>query len=67
MEIKKNITIKLSENDVKEIIADYLSKDGYDVAADDVRLSVGSRLEGFGMMEHPVNYFEGAYASCKEK
>ena len=29
MEIKKNITIELSENDVKEIIVDYLKREGY--------------------------------------
>ena len=67
MEIKKNITIELTEDDVKEIIVNYLMRDGYDVTVDDIRLSVGSRLEGFGMMEHPVNYFEGAYVKCKEK
>lgn len=67
MEIKKNITIELSENDVKDIIVDYLKREGYVVVAKDVRLSVGSRLEGYGMAEHPVNYFEGAFVKCKEK
>ena len=67
MEIKKDITIELSENDVKEIIADYLQKEGYGVVSEDVRLSVSSRLEGYGMVEYPVNYFEGAFVKCKEK
>jgi hypothetical protein len=67
MEIKRNITIELSETDVKQIIAGYLNKKGYMVEPVDVRLSVGSRLEGYGMAEHPVNYFEGAYVKCKEK
>ena len=67
MEIKKNITIELSENDVKEIITEYLKREGYTATVDDVRLSVGSRLEGYGVAEHPVNYFEGAFIKCKEK
>lgn len=67
MEIKKNITIELSENDVKDIIVDYLKREGYAVTAKDVRLSVGQKLEGYMMDEHYVTYFEGAFVKCKEK
>lgn len=67
MNIKKNITINLSEDDVKQIIADYLTREGYDVTAKDVSLSVGSRIEGHGIAEHEVNYFKGAYINCVEK
>ena len=67
MEIKKNITIELSESDVQQIIADYLNKDGYDVTPTDVSLSVGQRLEEYGLMEHSVEYFKGAFVKCKEK
>lgn len=66
MEIKKIITIELSEKDVKEIIADYLIKDGYPVTADDVTLSSGSRIEGYGLDEHEVNYFKAAYVKCRK-
>ena len=67
MEIKKNITIELSENDVKEIITDYLKREGYGVTVDNVSFSVGSRLEGYGYGEHEVSYFKAAYVKCKEK
>lgn len=67
MEIKKNITIELSENDVKEIIADYLQREGYKVTVDDVSLLVGLRTEGYGLAGHPVKYFECAYVKCQEK
>lgn len=67
MNIKKNITINLSEEEVKQIIAEYLYNEGYKVRADDVTLSVGSRLEGYGMAEHEVHYFKGAYINCKDK
>lgn len=67
MEIKKNITIELSENDVKEIIADYLKREGYAVKSDDVSFSIGTRCEGYGMAETYINYFKGAFVKCKEK
>lgn len=66
MDIKKNITITLSEEDVKEIISDYLNRNGYVVKKDNVTLSVGSRIEGYGMGEHPVNYFQCASVKCGE-
>ena len=67
MEIKKNITIELSENDVKEIIASYLKNEGYVVTSDNVNLSVGSRIKGFGMGEYEEVYFKAAYVKYKEK
>lgn len=67
MEIKKNITINLSEDDVKQIIVEYVKREGYEVSIKDVHLSIGSRIEGFGMAERPVYYFKGCNVSCKEK
>ncbi len=67
MKAKKNITINLSEDDVKQVIVDYLKRKGYEVTNNDVRLSVGSRSEGYGMSERKANYFKGAYVNCKEK
>lgn len=60
MNIKKNITIHLSEGDVKEIIADYLRKEGYSVEADNVRLIIGSRTVGYFMDEYDEHYFKEA-------
>lgn len=67
MEIKKNITIELSENDVKEIITSYLKNEGYVVTSDNVNLSVGLRIKGFGMGEYEEAYFKAAYVKYKEK
>lgn len=68
MEIKTNVTVNLSEDDVKQILADYVhKKTGYEIRTDDVTLSVGSRIEGYGMGEYSVEYFKGAYVNCKEK
>lgn len=67
MEIKKNITINFSEEDVKKIIADYLNREGYVVEVSNVRLEVGSTCVGYGRDEHMVTRFKGAYVDCKEK
>ena len=67
MEIKTNIKIEISEDDVKQIIAEYINKKtGYKVTNKDVSLLIGSRSEGYGMAEHEVNYFKGACVTYKE-
>lgn len=67
MNIKRNITINLDANEVKEIIADRLDQEGYEVTADDIQINVGSRFEGYGMAEHQVVYFAGCTVDCAEK
>lgn len=66
MNIKKNIEFHLSEDDVKEIIADYLKKEGYSVEAGDVVLRVGRRSVGYGPMEHDEVCFNEAVVKVKE-
>lgn len=66
MNIKTNIKIELSADDVKEIIINYLKNEGYDFSVDDVVFSIDTRYEGYGMAEHPVSYFEGAHVKRKE-
>lgn len=67
MNIKKNITINLSEDDVKEIITEYCIKNGYDVITEDVNLLVCKRSVGYGPMEHDEWFFAGAKVNVKEK
>lgn len=66
MNINKNITINLSEDDVKEIIADYCNKNGYKVKTDDVTLSIGGRCVGYGPAERMQYYFAGAKVKVEE-
>lgn len=65
MNIESKITITLSENDVKEIVADYLNKKGYKVSVDNVTLSVGIDWVGYGMDEHQVARFKECTAVVK--
>lgn len=67
MLIKKNITIELSASDVKQIIVDYLNKDGYDITESNVDLRVGQHLVGCRNDEHYEPYFKGVFVKCKEK
>ena len=52
---------------MKEIIADYLKKEGYSVDAEDVRLTIGSRTVGYFMDEYDEHYFKEASVCCKER
>lgn len=66
MNIKKNITINLSEDDVKEIIAEYCNENGYKVKPEDVVLSVNRRCVGYGSIERDEWFFAGAKVDAKE-
>ena len=66
MNVKKYLTINLSEYAVKKIIAEHLKNEGYEVEIDDVRLSVGTKIEGYGMGEFETPYFKGAHVSIKQ-
>lgn len=60
MNIARRITIHLTENDVKEIIAkEICSQGGFQVTVDDVTLRVGTECHGYGMAEHDVTVFKG--------
>ena len=67
MNIIKNITIEFGEDDVKQIVAEYLLSKGYDVEPSDISFRVGSNLVGIGPMEHEVTCFKGCIARVKGK
>jgi hypothetical protein len=67
MNVIKNITINLTAEDVKEIIAKYVRENMQcnNVTVDDVTLSIGTRSVGYGPMEHDEVYFREATVKCK--
>ncbi len=67
MNIKKNVTINLSEDDVKEIIAEYCNKNGYRVTVENVILFVGNRYVGYGTNEHKECYFGGCRVNVMDE
>lgn len=66
MNIVKKMTIELSKDDVKQIIKEYLEKDGYTVVGD-ISIDVGEECVGYGMQEHNQVVFKGASALVQEK
>jgi len=67
MEIKKNITIHLSESNVKEIIANYLKEKGYPVTITNVSIKIDSEWKGYGYDEHKEYFFKGIDVNYEEK
>ena len=43
MEIKRNLTIKVTEEEIKNIIVDYLKENGYMVSADKVNFLINKK------------------------
>lgn len=66
MNIESKITINLNESDLKEIVAEYLTKKGYKVTPTNVTISVGSEWVGYGMDEHMEARFKGCTAVVKD-
>lgn len=66
MEIKKNLTINLTEEDVKNIIADHLKKEGYKVSVNDVKLLVNKKWtdDYDERFQNEILYFDGCSVNC---
>lgn len=67
MDIKKNITINLSVDDVKQIITEHFVKEGYTVKSNGIKFEVGEECHGYGMGEHYVTEFLGCSVKCEGK
>ena len=64
MNINKNITINLSTDEIKEIIVDYLSKEGYNTTVDNVTFNVQTVCTGYGLMESYNYVLDGCNVKC---
>ena len=65
MNIKKKLTISLTESDVKEIVAEYISQQGFKATKDDVELVVSTEWRGYGMGEYQTTYFKECTVTVK--
>ena len=64
--IEKNITINLTPDELKELIAEKCREQGYTtVEAKDVTFDVGMELQGYGQGEHNEVVFRGCRISSK--
>ena len=66
--IKTKITFTLSEGDVKQIIANYITSHyGHgNVTKDNVELKIGSRCVGYYTDEHYEHYFKECVVNLEE-
>jgi hypothetical protein len=66
LDIENKITVTIAENELKEIIAEYLTEHGsFKFDPKNVTLHVGTKLVGYGMAEHQVTYFKECTAVTK--
>lgn len=65
MSINKKLTISLSEDDVKEIVAAYLVQEGFKVTKKDVSLIVTNEWRGYGMGEYQAACFKECSVTVK--
>ena len=67
MKIVKNIDVHLTEENVREIIADYINREipNAKVTPKDVSSCMGTRTIGYFTDEHDETYFREAMVHCK--
>lgn len=66
MEIENKITVTIKENELKEIVAEYLTEHGsFKFEPENVTLNVGIDWIGYGMDEHQEARFKECTAVTK--
>jgi len=58
------MTLTFSKEEIGEIIKEHLRKEGYEVEGN-FSFDFGSRLDGYGMSENYVPYFDGCSVDVK--
>lgn len=66
MNINKKVTIYLSEENVKDIIAMYFKKEGYTLDINDVELVIDYRTVGYFKDERIEPYFKEAIIHTRD-
>ena len=67
MDIKKHIIINLSEKDLKEIILEFVKKQGYETDIDNIKFDLGTVWKGYGLDEHKETVFKGCTIKCNQE
>lgn len=65
MKFNKKLTITLTEQDVKEIVADYIISQGFKVTPEDVELIVGTECRGYDMGVYQTAVFKECSVTVK--
>lgn len=62
MDINTKTIIELNEQDVLDIVKEYLASKGYEVTS--ITTTIATKSVGYGMQESQRSYFKGITASC---
>lgn len=68
MDIIRRMDVKLSEDDIKEIVAEKINNEmpNLNVKPEDVDIQVRSRSVGYGPSEHNELYLKGVTVHCNK-
>lgn len=58
-------TLKLSEEDVVNILGEHLATKGYRIDPNSIEFSLKKEYHGYGTNEHEVFVFDGATVDCE--
>lgn len=67
MKVTRTMIIKLSCEEITEIIKDYLSKEGFVVDEKKIDFNVETVWHGYGQDEHSEKEFTGCTVTCNMK
>lgn len=67
MNIEKTITVNISEEELKKIVAEYVEKETkHKIDPENVKFPIGQRTEGDGWGEHYVHFLKGCVVTYKD-
>ena len=64
MNIKQSIKIELSESDLKEIVLEFVKKEGFRADLKDISFNVGYEWKGYGLGEYSKTVLKGCTIKC---
>lgn len=67
MKIIKNVTIKLNEEELKQIVGEHMKKEGFDIAPKSISFDLGIRCVGHFNDGYEEAYFRGCTVECSMK
>lgn len=69
MEVKKNITISIEEDEIKKMVVSYLKNEGYEATVDDVSFVIDTKTDCspdiYDMYDYSYPYLKGCNVTIK--
>lgn len=69
MEVKKNITINIEEDEIKKMVVNYLKNEGYEATVDDVHFVIDTKTDYspdiYDAYDYSYPYLKGCNVTIK--